>query len=85
MDAFLATWWALDEDETRAGSSILISMPRIGRYLRHYRNAAILDLHRQGHSIQEIQHFISSRFREAISDRHVARIIDRREGHDSAD
>ena len=84
MEAFLTMWKLLDEDETRAGTSLLFSMPRLVRYLRYCRNATILELHGKGRDIQEIQHFVTTRFGEVISNRHIARIIERREGHDPA-
>jgi hypothetical protein len=79
MDAFLELWRTLDEDETRAGTSILISMPRLSRFLRYQRNQSILDLYRDGLDLVEIQKHLCREFCEHISMRHIARVIDKRE------
>lgn len=79
MDAFLEMWRAVDEDETRTGTSILISIPRLSRFTRFQRNQFIMALACDGFDHEAIRRQVWQVLHEEISLRHIARVIENRE------
>jgi hypothetical protein len=74
MDHFLVLWRALDSDATLSGGSILLSMPRLSRFMRHQRNAMVLALYQGGRSAKEIQRKIRVDLCESLTVRHIDRL-----------